>query len=423
MIERQVLSRILESRDYSIVTSNMLDVSYFPSFTEEFKFIDGHVSEYGVVPDQYTFLAKFPNFEMVEVTEPNDYLVNTLREEDLYRRTVPHLYRIRDLLQSDANAAAEYMLSVTKQLQPNYNLKGTDIVAQASIRYDEHIKRANQPDQWYFETGFSELDDIIHGIQRGEELCVIFARLGNGKSWVLEKLCTHIWGLGFNVGYMSPEMSATSVGFRFDTLFRNFSNRGLMTGQRGGDEYKTYIEELKQRQNKFIVSTPTDFGKRVTVTKLRNWVKQYKLDFVAIDGIKYLADERAQRGDNQTVTLTNISEDLMELSVELGVPIVVVVQANREGVKDQTSNDMPQIENIRDSDGIAQNASKVIAMRQKDNMLFMQVQKNRFGKVGEKLRYLWDIDTGNFTYVVADDSPKSRQNPTESKPKDRGNVF
>lgn len=423
MIERQVLSRILESRDYSIVTDNMLDVLYFPSFPEEFKFIDGHVAEYGVVPDQYTFLAKFPDFEIVEVTEPNEYLVSTLREEDLYRRTVPHLYRIRDLLQTDANAAAEYMLSVTKQLQPNYNLKGTDIVSQADVRLDEHIKRANQPEQWYFETGFPELDDIIHGIQRGEELCVIFARLGNGKSWVLEKLCTHIWGLGFNVGYMSPEMSATSVGFRFDTLLKNFSNRGLMTGKQGGDEYKSYIEELKKRQNKFIVSTPTDFGKRVTVTKIRNWVKQYKLDFVAIDGIKYLADERAMRGDNQTTTLTNISEDLMELSVELKVPIVVVVQANREGVKDQTSNDMPQIENIRDSDGIAQNASKVIAMRQKDNMLFMQVQKNRFGKIGDKLRYLWDIDTGNFTYVVADDSPKGRQNPTESKPKDRGNVF
>ena len=423
MIERQVISRILESKDYSIVTENMLDETYFPSCLNEFKFISTHVDDYGVVPDQYTFLANFPNFELVDVAEPNEYLVNTLREEDLYRRTVPHLYKIRDLLQTDANAAAEYMISLTKELQPNYNLKGTDIIAQAMTRYDEHVERSQQPDQWYFETGFQELDEIIKGLQRGEELCVIFARLGNGKSWVLEKICTHIWGLGFNVGYISPEMSATSVGFRFDTLLKNFSNRGLMTGDKGGDEYKAYIEELKQKKNKFIVSTPNDFGKHVTVTKVRNWVKQYKLDFVAIDGIKYLADERARRGDNQTTTLTNISEDLMELSIELKVPIVIVVQANREGVQDSQSDGLPQIENIRDSDGIAHNASKVIAIRQKDNMLFMQVQKNRFGRFGEKLRYLWDIDTGNFNYVVSEDSPRKRQNSTDSKPKDRGNVF
>lgn len=423
MIERQVLSRILETRDYSIVTDNMLDVLYFPSFQEEFKFIDGHVAEYGVVPDQYTFLAKFPNFEMVEVTEPNEYLVSTLREEDLYRRTVPHLYRIRDLLQTDANAAAEYMLSVTKQLQPEYNIKGVDLVADASIRYQEHVERGQNPDKWYFESGFQELDDIIHGLQRGEELFVIVARTNQGKSWVLEKMCAHVWKTGFNVGYFSPEMSATSVGFRLDTLLGNFSNRGLKHGDKGGDEYKAFIEDLQTKPNKFIMSSSRDFGKSVTVSKLRNWVKKYKLDLIALDGIKYLSDERANRNDNETMRLTHISEDLMALSVEMKIPILVAVQANREGAFDQTSDAVPTLENIRDSDGIAHNASRVLGMRQKDNMLFMQLQKNRDGRVGDKFRYLWDIDTGNLSYVVQDGTQKSRQNPTESRPKDRGNVF
>ena len=423
MIERQVLSRILESRDYSIVTDNMLDVLYFPSFPEEFKFIDGHVAEYGVVPDQYTFLAKFPDFEIVEVTEPNEYLVSTLREEDLYRRTVPHLYRIRDLLQTDANAAAEYMFSVTKILQPEYNIKGVDIVADANIRYQEHVERGQNPDKWYFESGFQELDSVIGGLQRGEELFVIVARTNQGKSWVLEKMCTHVWKTGFNVGYFSPEMSATSVGFRFDTLLGNFSNRGLKRGDKGGDEYKTYIEDLQTKPNKFIMSSTRDFGKSVTVSKLRNWVKKYKLDLIALDGIKYLSDERANRNDNETMRLTHISEDLMELSVEMKIPILVAVQANREGAFDQTSDAVPTLENIRDSDGIGHNASRVLGMRQKDNMLFLQLQKNRDGKVGDKFRYLWDIDTGNLSYVVQDEPDRRRQTPTESRPKDRGNVF
>lgn len=422
MIERQVLSKILTERDFSIIEENLLDKSFFPSLQDEFEFIRSHVDEYGVVPDIATFLAKFSDFDIVDVLEPNEYLVSALREEDLYRRSVPVVYKIRDLLQTDANMAAEYMIGATKELQPTYHIKGTDIIAKASERYTEFTQRGAKED-WYFETGFQELDDVIHGIQRGEEFCVLFARLGNGKSWILEKISSHIWGLGFNVGFISPEMSAISAGFRFDTLQSNFSNRGLMTGKDDSGKYKDYTESLKQHKNKFIVSTIGDFGKSVTVSKVRNWIKQYKLDFVAIDGIKYLEDERARRSDGDQVRLTHISEDLMELSIELKVPIVVVVQANREGVVDPNSDALPEIENIRDSDGIAHNATKIIALRQKDNELLMKVEKNRFGKVGVKLHYLWDIDTGNFNFVPSEDSPRQRKERTESSYKDSKNVF
>lgn len=423
LIENQIISRILETKDWSIVIENLLDETYFPSCREEFKFIRDHVDEYGNVPDQATFLAKFRDFELVEVTEPNEYLVNSLREEDLYRRSVPVVYKIRDLLQVDANMAAEFMMSAVKDLQPEYNIKGTDLAATAVQRYEEHIERGANPDRWYFESGFKELDDVIRGIQRTEEFFVIVARTNEGKSWVLEKMASHVWKLGFNVGYFSPEMSATTTGFRFDTLLGNFSNTGLSTGKKGGDEYRAFAEELQTHQNKFIMSSSSDFGKTVTVSKLRNWVKKYKLDLIALDGIHYITDERAHKNDNETTRLTHISEDLMALSVELGVPVLTAVQANRAGVVDPNSDALPSIEHIRDSDGIAHNATHILAIRQKDNMLFMQVQKNRGGRRGDKLRYLWDIDTGNFQYVVSDDNHRSRPNPTESKPRDRGNVF
>ena len=423
MIENQIISRILETKDWSIVVENLLDETYFPSCKEEFKFIRDHVEEYGQVPDTLTFLAKFPEFEVVEVAEPNEYLVSALREEDLYRRSVPVVYKIRDLLQTDANMAAEYMMSATKDLQPEYNIKGTDLVATALERYDEHVERATNSEKYYFESGFKELDDIIRGLQRKEEFFVIVARTNEGKSWVLEKMSAHVWQLGFNVGYFSPEMSATTTGFRFDTLLGNFSNTGLATGQKGGEEYKKFAEELQSHKNKFIMSSSSDFGKTVTVSKLRNWVKKYKLDLIALDGIHYITDERAYKNDNETTRLTHISEDLMALSVELGIPVLTAVQANRAGVVDQNSDALPSIEHIRDSDGIAHNATRILAIRQKDNMLFMQIQKNRGSRRGDKLRYLWDIDTGNFQYVVSDDQRHARPNPTASKPKDRGNVF
>ena len=325
MVALQIISKALNNKDLSIISENLLTVDYFTGYENEYNFIMSHFDKYGVVPDRASFLDKFPDIELVEVTEPDKYLVDTIREEHLYYTSVPVLQKMAELLKTDANAAAQYLMSEMNNLQPSYDIEATDIISQADKRLEQYETKKTNKDDWFFTTGFEELDAITNGIQRQEELVVLFARTNQGKSWVLAKICTHIWQIGFNVGYVSPEMSAESIGFRFDTLNKNFSNRALMHGHEL-ETYNDYIDELKQRDNKFIVSTPLDFGRSITISKLRNFVKKYKLDMLAIDGITYLTDERYKRGDNKTITLTNLSEDLISLSMELKIPIIVVVQ-------------------------------------------------------------------------------------------------
>ena len=436
MITLQCISKIVLGQDDTFIENNNIPDEAFVGYEEEIAFIHKHKAEYGNIPDKFTFLEHFPEFELVEVQESDQYLIDKLKEEYLFYKSTPVVQKIAKLLESDANAAVEYMLHATKELQPDYQLKGVDIVHDADGRYEEFLKRKEHQDEWFFTTGFPELDDIVHGIQRTEELVVIFARINQGKSWVLEKMCTHIWQLGFNVGYVSPEMSATSIGYRFDTLYKNFSNRALMWGKEDvtEDEYKSYVDQLKENEHSFIVSTPLDFQKKITITKLRNWIKKYKLDMIAIDGITYLTDERYQRGDNKTTTLTNISEDLMSLSIEMNIPILVVVQANRSGVIDKDSSGTPELENIKDSDGIAANASKVFPIRQKDNVLEIGIKKQRFGPVGGKVNYNWDIDSGSFVYVPSEDDATDRAEKEEKivdaknrfekgKTKDKSDIF
>ena len=429
MVALQILNKVLQTADDSILDDNMLTVEYFTGYENEYKFIQEHKERYGNIPDKETFLAKFPEFELVEVHESDRYLIETLQEEYLYAKSVPVIQKAAELLQTDSNAAAEYMASKMNNLQPNYHIGGTDIVKGAEDRYEEFLSRRDKQKDWYFESGFQELDDIIHGIQRGEELFVIVARTNMGKSWVLAKMCAHVWQTGFNVGYLSPEMSASTIGFRFDTLTKQFSNKGLMCGNDGDADYQAYIEELKTRNNTFMVATPADFDRRITVSKLRNWVKQYKLDMIAIDGITYISDERGQRNDNKTTSLTNISEDLMSLSLEMHIPVLVVVQANRTGVGDADKDGTPELESIRDSDGIAHNASKVISLKQKtDGVLEIGIKKQRFGAVGGRLNYLWNIYTGEFTFMPTDGKAATRRSSQKDdarkdEHKDKKNVF
>lgn len=434
MVAIQIISKILETQDISILENNNITEEYFVGYEDEYSFIKNHLTEFGNVPDKATFLSKFTDFELVEVNESDRYLVDTIREEFLYYKSIPVLQKAADLLKSDSIAACEYMVHGLKELeniQNGYDTKGIDIISQAQDRYEQYQDKKQNQDNWFFTTGFEELDDIIHGLRRGEELCVIFARINNGKSWTIEKICTHIWQIGFNVGYVSPEMSASSVGYRFDTLNSNFSNKALMWGKELEDEnkYTEYIENLKTRNNKFIVATPKDFDSKITVSKLRTFVTRNELDVLAVDGIKYLTDERYIRGDNLTKSLTNISEDLMQLSIDLNIPVIVVVQANRGGVIDKEQEGTPDLEHIRDSDGIGANASLALAVRVKDNILELGIKKQRFGAVGGKLMYHWNPDLGDYQFIPSytDAEPKERTErkvkETRNKFKDKANVF
>lgn len=432
MVALQIISKILSTGSLSIVEDNLLTEEHFVEYEDEYKYIIDHKQKYGNVPDKATFLSKFPDVELVEVTESDRYLVETIKEEWLYYKSVPIVQEVANLLKTDANAAAEYMIQSIHELTPNYQLGGVDIVAQADIRYQQYRERREHQDAWTFTTGFQELDEIIHGIERQEELVLLFARINQGKSWVLEKICTHIWQIGFNVGYISPEMSANSVGYRFDTLYKHFSNQSLLWADRGDvdTEYESYIKDLAEQKNKFIVATPLDFDKKITVSKLKKWVQQYKLDVVAVDGITYMTDERGKRGDNKAIELTNIGEDLMSLSIELKIPVLIVSQANRQGVMEDNVNDTPELENIKDSDGLAANASKVLSLRQtKDGVLKIGIKKQRFGAVGGQLNYQWDADKGEFVFVPSfddaedDEVTEKKVRKMRKQHKDKASVF
>jgi len=432
MVQLQILSKILETHDNKIVEENFLTEDFFTGYTNEFNFIQEHVRQYGNVPDKATFLSNFPEIELVEVTETDKYLVDTIREEYLYQQSVPVLQKMAEILKTDSNAAAEYMASHMAQLQPNYGIKGTDIISQAKKRLERFKDRKANPKKWCFESGFPELDDITGGIQREEEYFVIYARTSMGKSWIAEKIATHIWGLGYTPGYFSPEMSDNSIGFRFDTLISHYSNKDLARGGKDVDEseYEKYIEDLAQRPNHFYVTTLKEFGGSLTVSKVKNWILQQKLDVVVIDGLTYMSDERGKKNDNKSTALTNISEDLMSLSVEMQVPIIAVVQANRTGVVATDSDDTPELDTIRDSDGISHNASTVLAIQQKkNNIVMLCLKKHRNGVRDVNLRYVWDINTGVFTFVpsTVEDEPKERTrkkvDDTKEKYKNKTDVF
>ena len=181
MVTLQIINKILATESLDIVEKNSLTDEYFVGYEEEFNFIVDHCREYGNVPDKATFVDKFNKFNFVDVAESDDYLLNTLYEEKLYYDSVRVVQEVAERLKTDSNDAVEYLQSQIENLQIKTTKKCTDIISQADERYQTYLDKMNGGNSWYVTTGFQELDSIINGWSKGEELAVIFARTGEGK--------------------------------------------------------------------------------------------------------------------------------------------------------------------------------------------------------------------------------------------------
>lgn len=398
MIELQVLNKIIKKGDWSIIADNYLAPELFNSYKKEFNFIVDFHKQFDKVPDIETMLDNFPEFKAMNVTEQDEYLIHKLRETSTYPKVAEILQKTADKALSNSFEAVEYLNAEMSKLSVDYNIKTVDIMNDVEARKKAYLEE--DLGKTFIPTGFEELDQMVGGWHRGEELVVLFARTGNGKSFTLVKTLTYAWEKGYNVGFVTPEMSANRVGYRVDSAYKGFSNTNLIRGE-AEEGYIDYLDNLKS-ENGFYVSEPSDFGEKITVGRIRQWAKQSNLDMVAIDGIDYMADERGRKGDNNSTRLKNISADLMTLSRELGIPILIVVQANREASK---GNEMPELSHIRDSDGISYNCSKAISLRSEvteegSTIMEMKITKNRDGATGDELQYAWSPDRAQFTYMA-----------------------
>jgi len=397
MVKAQIISKILATKDLSIIHQNGFTSEHFIGYEDEFNFILNHFEKYNSVPDITTFLESFNDFEIIDVKESERYLIETLDEEYLYFKSVPILKSAADLLKNDAREAYNYLKSELPLLNMKSTITAIDIIKQGQERLKEYENK-KKDDKMFIASGFEELDTIIKGWNRGEELVLLFGRSGQGKSWVSIKMLEHAWKMGETVGFISPEMGANKVGYRFDTIHKNYSNKDLIWGN-DVDDYSNYIKDLSNQTKSFYVARPKDFQNKLTITKLKAFCEQYKITILGIDGIMCLADERNKKGDNETIRLTNIAEDLMTLSIDLQIPILIVTQSNRQGVKSAEEEGTPDLDHVRSSDGLVHNASKVIAIRQKEEALEFGLKKHRDGRTGGKLCYYWNADIGQFDYI------------------------
>lgn len=413
MIQLQFINYILDSKNTSLIILNSLDSKYFSQYSNEWEYILNHLKEYGNIADKATFLSVFPEFELIKVEETPSYLLSELFKDYQTNQLASTFNEVRkNLLVGNIDKAMSIYYNASEKLNAGIALQSVDILRDVS-RYDDYIERTQNFDKYYIKTGFKELDDIIGGWDREEELATIIARTNVGKSWIVLKAAAAAVEQGLNVGLYSGEMTERKVGYRLDTLIGNIANGSLTHGNINiKKEYERYINSLPTRyKGSLKVLTPKMSNGPAGVMTLRAFIEAENLDILFVDQHSLLEDDRGAK--NPIEKASNISRDLKNLQVMKRIPIVSVSQMNR--TKSDIDSDLIDSTQIAQSDRIGQDSTLIIGLsrdRKDSSLLKLQLVKSRDSEAGVILNYVVNWNLGRFTFIP---SEKSKTTPEEEK--------
>lgn len=407
----QVLNKILDTGDFSIVTSNNLDSRYFSGYKAEFDYIKNHLDRFGNVPDKLTFLGVFPDFDLQEVKEPDNFLLDQLSEDYNRDYLKTRFNAIKGLIEGGkTDEAVDYFLKSVDNLHVGSAISCTNLLTDTS-RYDRYLERLADQKKYYLSTGFDELDALIGGIDRENENMVIIARPGVGKTQLLLKLATEASKAGLTVGIYEGEMTTDKVGYRIDTFLGHIKNSSINRGDAYVQkDYKRYIDSLNCNGYGAIkVFTPTDVSGDVTVDTIKSFIEKEHIEIMFVDQYSLIEDKSYAKNDFEHVG--NIAKAIKKLQVSKQIPFISVSQMNRtkneEGNQDTTQ--------VAGSDKIPQYATTVIALEQKQNeedksvQLTLNIIKARDGGDHNKLVYRVGFNTGDFTYIPGEDNKLTKE--------------
>ncbi len=409
MIQLQFLNYILKSGDYNIIIENNINQDYFPAYKDEFNYIKQHYDKYGNTPDITSFVNTFPNFDIIDVKESNKYLLDELYKDRKSNYLTSSFNNMRKLIMEEKiDDAEKYLENIINNKPQNNKVKPIDIISNTS-RYNKYVEKCNDFSKFYIKTGFPELDKLIGGWDRNEDLVTIAARSGVGKSFLLFKFAVAAAEQGLNVGLYEGEMQSDKVGYRIDTLISHISNSQIIHGGSSIQlDYQKYLTNLRSKiKGSIKILTPNILGGPAGVSDLKNFILNEKLDILCVDQHSLLEDDR--KAKNPVEKASNISKDLKNLQVMTNIPILAVSQQNRNAVNENGAG----TEHIAQSDRIAQDSTIILFLDVKDGVMTMKLAKSRDAGSNKELKYKIDYDKGLYVYIPMEDNSDNEQDNQE----------
>jgi replicative DNA helicase len=233
-------------------------------------------------------------------------------------------------------------------------------------------------------TGYADLDSVLGGLSAGS-MVVLAARPSMGKTAMALGIASHAASRGVGSLFFSLEMGESEIVERLLSDWSGVSSsrlkaaRFLTDGERQG---LATVAAARRDVQLWLDDSGSPTATQVASTA-RRFKAQHDVGLLVVDYLQLVAadDEKAPRQEQVAAT----SRRLKALAKELGVPILVLAQLNRQS--ERREDRRPMLSDLRESGQIEQDADVVLLLHRpeyydpndKPGMAEVIVAKNRNG--------------------------------------------
>ena len=205
-------------------------------------------------------------------------------------------------------------------------------------------------------TGFKRVDHFTSGYQP-QELIILAARPGMGKTSKVLKTAVENAKAGNAVGFISLEMSAMQLTARTVAIDTNFHLSQLV---KHGFEKKDYFVSFAKHSYRMsnyplYIDDSADSDINSVVLKARYWKRKYDIKLLIIDYLQLMTASSGKSSGNREQEISTISRRLKMLAKELDIPVIALSQLSR-AVETRGSSKRPLLSDLRESGAIEQDA-------------------------------------------------------------------
>lgn len=342
---------------------------------------------------------------------------NIVRESSVKNQIKTTLDEFTKLFQDDSgveasDAVADLQSMLNEQLYRLSNESTTVDIAEGVEEYFElleerkRISEENAKDASGLQgipTMLPTLNKITTGWLPGQ-MITVGARTGIGKSVFAVNSAVAACQAGKSVLFFSLEMSSTEIEDRIFASMSNIPMNKMKLGDLDAQERKVLEETGRDvAKMKLLVETePKITIDAIRAKALKRAQSEAGLDLIVIDYLQLITP--SSRHNSRQEEVADISRNVKLLSKQLNVPIMVLVQLNRQGNEDEDA--MPAIHHIRESGSIGQDSDIVILLHRDKGHdgeihdTLVKIEKHRNGEPGQIIRCRSNLHVSLFTEAV-----------------------
>jgi archaellum biogenesis ATPase FlaH len=415
-IQKVYLEMMLSDAETFVRCQNIFDDTLFDrSLQPSAKFINDYVTEYNAMPTiDIVSSATGTGFKEITNLAENhyDWLLDEFETFTKHKALERAIFESADLLEKGDYGPVEERIKAAVQIGLQKDM-GTDYFGNPLERLMA-IKDKNGQ----ISTGWPGLDrKLFGGFNRGE-LNIFAGASGAGKSLFLANLGVNWAEAGYNVLYLTLELSENLVGMRLDSMTTGIPSRDIF---KNIEDVNLKVRMIGKKSGSFQIKYMPS-GK--TANDVRAYLKELeiktgrKVDIVLLDYLDLLMPISIKISpENLFIKDKYVSEELRNLAMELNTIFVTASQLNR-GATEEVEFDHSHISGGLSKIQTADNVLGIFtsrAMRERGRYQLQLMKTRSSSGVGSKIDLGFNVDTLRIEDLGEDEDGDSPTASASSK--------